>query len=246
MAKEFFSRYELKYLIPYDIYLQLVKEMKPYMRNDKFGVEGKYNIVSLYFDSPDYRIYNETRNKLLFRQKLRLRVYNEVSIEDPAFFEVKQKYKKVVNKRRTKLPLKDAYRYLNHSEFYLPGDLAISNPQIMNEVHSFRSLYNLQPEVLVSYDRQAFHGIYDEDLRVTFDYNLLCRSYDLKLENGPYGKNFVDQDKVIMEVKVTHSVPVWLSNLLSEYMCPRQSVSKFCNSIDLMAEESKETTLSCT
>jgi SPX domain protein involved in polyphosphate accumulation len=243
MAKEIFSRYELKYLIPYNMYLKLVEEIKPYMRYDKFGTEGKYNIVSLYFDSPDYKIYYETRNKLYFRQKLRLRVYDNVTTEDAAFFEVKQKYKNVVNKRRTKIPLKDAYRYLAQSDFSLPSDLAVSNPQTMNEVHSFRTLYQLHPEVVVSYDRQAFHGIYDEDLRVTFDYNLTCRSHDLRIENGPYGTNFVDPEKVIMEVKVSHSVPLWLTRLLSDYMCPKQSVSKFCTSIDLMAEERKGSTI---
>ncbi len=237
MALEIFSRYELKYLIPFDMYVKLVEEMKPYMRYDKFGDEGKYNIISLYFDSPNYKIYYETRNKLYFRQKLRLRVYDKVTTQDDAFFEVKQKYKNVVNKRRTKITLQDAYRYLNQSDFSLPQDLSISNPQTMKEVHSFRSLYQLQPEVVVSYDRQAFHGIYDEDLRVTFDYNLLCRSQDLRIENGPFGTNFVNPELVIMEVKVTHSVPLWLTRLLSDYRCKKQSVSKFCTSIDLMAEE---------
>ncbi|WP_339147900.1 MULTISPECIES: polyphosphate polymerase domain-containing protein [unclassified Sutcliffiella] len=237
MALEIFSRYELKYLIPFDMYLKLVDEMQPYMRYDKFGEEGKYNIISLYFDSPDYKVYYETRNKLNFRQKLRLRVYNEVTMEDPAFFEVKQKYKNVVNKRRTKITLQDAYRYLNQSDLSLPQDLNISNPQTMKEVHSFRTLYQLQPEVVVSYDRQAFHGIYDEDLRVTFDYNLMCRSHGLRIENGPLGTNFVNPELVIMEVKVTHSVPLWLTRLLSDYRCKKQSVSKFCTSIDLMAEE---------
>lgn len=159
MALEIFSRYELKYLIPFDMYLKLVDEMQPYMRYDKFGEEGKYNIISLYFDSPDYKVYYETRNKLNFRQKLKLRVYHEVTMEDFAFFEVKQKFKNVVNKRRTKIPLQDAYRYLNQSDLSLPQDLIISNPQSMKEAHSFRTLYQLQPEVVVSYDRQAFHAI---------------------------------------------------------------------------------------
>ncbi|WP_223701248.1 polyphosphate polymerase domain-containing protein [Sutcliffiella deserti] len=237
MAKEIFTRYELKYLIPNEVYLKLAEAILPYTRFDSFGEEGKYNIVSLYFDSPNNDIYYETRNKLFFRQKLRLRVYDKVTRTDSAFFEIKQKYKNVVNKRRTKISLQDAYRYLDQEGSSLPTNLAISNPQIMNEVHSFRNLYKLKPEVVVSYDRQAFQGIYDDDLRITFDFNLTCRSQDLHIENGSYGTHFVEPGLVILEVKVTHSVPLWLSRLLSDLECPRKSVSKFCTSIDLMTEE---------
>lgn len=234
MAKEIFSRYELKYLIPFQTYKALVEEMAPYMRFDRFGEEGKYNIVSLYFDSPDQKIYYETRNKLKFRQKLRLRIYDGAGLEDAAFFEVKQKYNNVVNKRRTLIILKDAYNYLNGTEI---EKLNISNTQIMGEVNNFKERYDLHPEVVVSYDRQAFHGIQDEDLRVTFDYNLMCRRDDLHIENGPQGKLFVDQDMVILEVKVTHSVPLWLSRLLAKYECPKKSVSKFCTSIDVSKQQ---------
>lgn len=205
------------------------------MRYDKFGNGmGQYNIVSLYFDSKDKKIYYETRNKLNFRQKLRLRVYDQASLESPAFFEVKQKFNKVVNKRRTKIKLSDSYDYLNDTmQGNELGNYNPSNQQIMSEINSFRSLYSLEPKVVVSYDRQAFHGITDEDLRVTFDYNLLCRDDDLNIAAGPHGQHFVDPDLVVMEVKVSQSVPLWLSRLLSDYECERRSVSKFCTSIDL-------------
>ncbi|MFB5661032.1 polyphosphate polymerase domain-containing protein [Alteribacillus sp. HJP-4] len=245
ISKEIFQRYELKYLIPFwkyeEIAQQLVHSGK--MRYDKFGDRfGNYNIVSLYFDSDDKKIYYETRNKLNFRQKLRLRVYDDASLESPAFLEVKQKFNNVVNKRRTKLRLYDAYQYLKHGkqtqsfEEYTP-----SNHQIMREVDSFKGLYGLQPKIVVSYDRQAFHGLEESDLRVTFDYNLMCRDDNLRLEDGPDGTHFVDPSLVVMEVKVSQSVPLWLSRMLSEFECPRRSVSKFCTSLDLADELKTET-----
>src|SRR5690625_4249648 len=114
MAIEIFRRKEQKYLITRDQYLELVRQMSPYMRADKYGIDGKYTVTSLYFESPDHKIYYETKNKLRFRQKLRLRVYDHADLHSTAFFEVKQKHKKVVNKRRMLLPLAEAYRYLNH------------------------------------------------------------------------------------------------------------------------------------
>ncbi len=233
MALEIFSRYELKYLIPYSVYEQLTPYLLDRMRFDKFGEKGRYNIVSLYFDSNDKKIYYETRNKLRFRQKLRLRVYDNAHLESAAFLEVKQKYNNVVNKRRTKIKLKDAYHFLEERSPAFMEGYDVSNPQILNEVHRFRSLYELEPRVIVSYDRQALHGLYEDDLRVTFDFNLMCRDDNLRVEDGPVGDHFVDSNLVIMEVKVTHSVPLWLTRLLSEFECPKKSVSKFCTSIDL-------------
>lgn len=235
MAGEIFSRYELKYLIPFDMYQALTKELLKKMTIDSNGDEnGCYNIISLYFDSPDKKIYYETRNKARFRQKLRLRIYNSATLEDNAYFEMKKKFKKRVNKRRTSIQLQGAYDYLNNC--LNEEETYISNYQIFKEIDAFRQLYNLQPENIVSYDRQAFSGIDDKDLRVTFDYNLKCRKGDLRIENGPDGYHFVDPDLVVMEVKVDHSVPLWLARLISDFGCPKDSVSKFCTSADVLEE----------
>src|SRR5690625_5164801 len=105
MAIETFTRKEQKYLITMEQYENLVNKMDPYMRSDLNGTNGFYTVTSLYFDNSDHQVYYETKNKLPFRQKLRLRVYDDTDISDTAFFEVKQKHKKVVNKRRMLLPL---------------------------------------------------------------------------------------------------------------------------------------------
>ncbi|MDQ0254434.1 SPX domain protein involved in polyphosphate accumulation [Evansella vedderi] len=234
MSKEIFSRYELKYLIPFSTYERITEELLKRMCYDSYGdTEGKYTIISLYFDSEDKRIYFETRNKAPFRQKLRLRIYNSATLEDFAFFEVKKKYKKRVSKRRTSIRLGDAYDYINGSVSDF-SKLGISNLQIFRELDAFKQIYRLQPENIVSYDRQAFVGVDDPDLRVTFDYNLRCRKEDLRIENGPQGSFFVNPKLVVMEVKVDHSVPFWLSRLLSESHCPQKSVSKFCTSTELL------------
>lgn len=229
MAKEIFSRYELKYLIDMDTYWRLRDEIMPYVKYDSNGKEGKYNIVSLYFETPEQRIYYETRNKLRFRQKLRLRVYDGATVEDNAFFEIKQKCNRVVNKRRTKIILQDAYDYIYQGNNKIAR---VSNPQIFKEIQSFQSLYNLHPEMVVSYDRQAFQGRFEQDLRVTFDYNLKCRKNDLRIENGPEGQLFLDPNLVILEVKITDSVPFWLARILSNLGCVRKSVSKYCTSME--------------
>lgn len=237
MAIEIFRRREQKYLITTKQYKELVLQMSPYMRTDKNGQDGKYTITTLYFESPDHAIYYETKNKLKFRQKLRLRVYDETDINGTAFFEVKQKHKKVVNKRRMVIPLAEAYRYLRSADDIPLEEFKTSNKQVLREIDHFKNLFNLQPEMIVSYDRQAFHGIYDDQLRVTFDFNLRCRNDDLALEHGPYGENFIDTDLVVLEVKVNDSVPLWLTRILQDLNCEQRGASKFCTSLELLKQE---------
>jgi len=241
VAQEIFKRYELKYLLTRAEYVALREAILPWMNYDTYGnPEGKYNIVTLYYESNDKKIYFETMNKLRFRQKLRLRVYDEVDLSSNAFIEIKQKFKNVVNKRRTVIPLGEAYQILNKPyDEELIVDMNASNPQILREALHFKDLYSLKPATVVSYDRQAFSGTaeMEKDLRVTFDYNLMCRSQDLALENGPDGFSFVDYDTVILEVKVSNSVPFWLARILSDFNFSQQGFSKFCTSIDLLEEK---------
>ncbi len=240
MAQEIFKRYELKFLLTQAEYAMLREAILPHMGFDTYGnPTGKYNIVTLYYESDDKKIYYETMNKLPFRQKLRLRVYDNADLSSNAFVEVKQKFKNVVNKRRSVVPLGEAYQIL--AEPYneeLIQQVHASNPQILREALHFKDLYDLKPATVVSYDRQAFIGTAEneKDLRVTFDYNLMCRADDLALEHGPEGLHFVDQDVVILEVKVSNSVPFWLTRILSDFNFSRQGFSKFCTSIDLLEE----------
>lgn len=237
MAIEIFTRRELKYLITTEQYRELTKRLSPHMRPDIHGTDGHYTVTSLYFESPEHTIYMETKNKLSFRQKLRLRVYDETDRNGTAFFEVKQKHKKVVNKRRMVLPLREAYRYLKNTSTHSFDHYETSNTQVLREIDHFRKLYHLQPEMIVSYDRHAFHGLEDADLRVTFDMNLRCRNDDLYVENGPHGVNFVDSNLVVLEVKVNNSVPLWLAHTLQELNCKQKSPSKFCTSMELLKHE---------
>lgn len=237
MAIEIFCRKEQKYLISRQQYKLLIEELGDYMRNDKNGDNGKYSVNSLYFENEEKQIYFETKNKLQYRQKLRLRVYGETDADGRAFFEVKQKHNNVVNKRRLTLPLAEAYRYLEKSSGGELDQFDVSNPQVLKEIDYFRKYYNLQPEMIVSYDRHALHGIADADLRLTFDFNLRCRKEDLQLENGGYGEHFIDLNLVVLEVKVDHSVPLWLVRILQKLECEQRSASKFCTSTELLGCE---------
>src|SRR5699024_5250207 len=117
---------------------------------------------------------------------------DETDEDSTAFFEIKQKHKKVVNKRRLLMPLQEANRYLESDIDQPLGQYKTTNQQVMKEIHYFRQLYDLYPEMVVSYDRHALHGVDDDQLRMTFDLDLRARKDDLLLEHGSYGDYFID------------------------------------------------------
>src|SRR5699024_10643515 len=88
-------------------------------------------------------IFRRKEQKLIYRQKLRLRIYDDTDENWTAFFEIKQKHKKVVNKRRMLLPLKEAKRYLSQNLHHPLLNYETSNEQVMREIHYFRQLYAL-------------------------------------------------------------------------------------------------------
>ncbi len=248
MIKEMFNRVELKYLIPFADYQAIAGILESRMAFDRFGDRlGRYKITSLYFDSTDHRVYFETVNRLPIRQKLRMRLYerladSEHAAEQPSaingsrlprtvFFELKQKANNRIHKRRTVMELQEANRFVQAQEA-AAEDYASSNPQVLREIAYARSRHALMPRVIVEYERQAFEGIEDDDLRVTFDYRLACRHEDLRLDSGAAALPFVDPNLVILEVKVRQSVPLWLARILSEYRCEMRGVSKYCSSVD--------------
>src|SRR5699024_12651002 len=120
------------------------------------------------------------------------------------------------NKRRMLLPLKEAKRYLSQNLHHPLLNYETSNEQVMREIHYFRQLYALYPEMIVSYDRHALHGIEDTELRMTFDVNLQCRNYDLLFEHGLNGKQFINPVLDVLEVKVSDNIPIWLNSILQE------------------------------
>ena len=90
----------------------------------------------------------------MYKEKLRLRSYGVPDLNDKVFLEIKKKYKGLVNKRRTKLVLDEAYKLtLDGVE---PTIQEYMNEQVLNEIKYFLKIYNLQPKVYLAYDRMAF------------------------------------------------------------------------------------------
>ena len=138
------------------------------------------------------------------------------------FLELKKKYKKVVYKRRIKSTVKQSKTYLNDIS------LLKEEGQIGKEIEYFFNYYNfLKPAMYIYYDRYSYKGANDESLRITFDYNLKYRDYDLSLENGSYGLNLIDKEFMLMEIKISGAIPIWLNKIFVDLEIFQHSFSKY-------------------
>ena len=68
----------------------------------------------------------------------------------------------------------------------------------------------------MAYDRVACSCKADQELRVTFDRNIRCRTEGLDLQAGTYGTSLLEEGRVLMEVKIPGAMPVWMSPGFSE------------------------------
>lgn len=238
MAIEVFNRFEKKYPVSAQLYGEVQRELRKYMELDEYNkIHPYYTISNIYYDTMNNELIRKSVSKPKYKEKLRLRGYGIPSSEDQVYLEIKKKVNGLVNKRRTKLVLKEAYNFLYTSK--KPEYKSYMNKQVLNEIDYFLNLYNLVPKIYIAYDRRAFFGIDNRDLRITFDTNIRTRRTDLRLEYGDYGEKLLNDDVYIMEIKAEKSIPLWLSQMLGYFKIYRTSFSKYGTEYKRMISKKK-------
>jgi hypothetical protein len=214
-----FSRYELKYFLTQEQYAALRPRLEPYLEEDQYG---QHTIGNIFFDTEDFSVTRTSIEKPVYKEKLRVRAYGTPDPENgQVFVELKKKYQGVVYKRRVQLTIPEAKAFLLEGK--MPES---SDPQITREIARFMKLRHPVPKVYLCYDRVALFGREDPDLRITFDRNLRWRTDHLQLSAGAYGSPILPDDRILMEIKVPGTMPLWLAHTLSELKIYRTSFSK--------------------
>ena len=214
-----FQRYELKYLLTQAQKETVLQAMQPYMSLDKYG---RTTIRNLYYDTDSYLLIRRSMEKPAYKEKLRIRSYSRVDGDSTAFVELKKKYKSVVYKRRISLPYAEAAAWLSRERH--PD----KHTQIANEIDYFLDYYgSLHPTVFLSYVREAYYANDGSDFRVTFDDNILCRQDELSLDSEVYGTSILPEGKVLMEIKCSGGIPLWMTQVLSKEKIYKTSFSKY-------------------
>jgi len=231
MPQMFFERYEQKYLLTRPQYDALLPALLTRTRRDAYPT---YAIASVYYDTPRFDLIRASLDKPVYKEKLRLRCYGVARADTPVYLELKKKFKGRVYKRRLSLPWAalDGFPYN-------PGWLA-GDPQIVAEIRAFLDLHAVGPRAYIRYDRTALAGVEDQDLRITFDTGLRCRTTRLQLDIGDDaaetraagppgggGGDLLPPGRVLMEIKTAAAIPLWLCRALSAVEAYPASFSKY-------------------
>ena len=158
-------RHEWKHEITYADLLALRMRLGAVMKPDSHAVNGRYEIRSLYFDTPTDRALREKLDGVNEREKFRIRYYNS----DPSliFLEKKSKINGLCLKSQCVITKNEAQKILD-------GDLSwmmTSGRPLVQELYAKMKSQLLQPKTIVDYTREPF--VYGPgNVRVTIDYNI--------------------------------------------------------------------------
>lgn len=214
-----FKRYEYKYLITSDQKEKILDGMSGYMKLDSYG---RATICNIYYDTDDFRLVRNSIEKPLYKEKLRVRSYGKAKENGKVFVELKKKYESVVYKRRLSMSNRAASEWLGSHEY------CQVDSQIGEEIEYFRHFYEgIKPQVFLSYEREAYYMKDGSDFRVTFDDNIFARSDRLSLTENPGGYPLLENDQVMMELKISAGMPLWMSQILTREKIFKTSFSKY-------------------
>ncbi|MEA4966225.1 MAG: polyphosphate polymerase domain-containing protein [Oscillospiraceae bacterium] len=214
-----FERYEKKYLLDARQAKAVRQALAAQVKEDTYGV---YTICSLYYDTVDYRLIRASLERPVFKEKLRVRAYGVPGDGDTVFVELKKKFDGKVFKRRVPMTLQASRDFLRWSVWPEAG-----SRQVLEEIQQVLRTDELEPKTFLAYDRQAFCGVEDSDLRITLDANIRWRRDRLDLADGDFGEPMLQDGQVLMEVKTDQAVPLWLARCLSRNRIYPASFSKY-------------------
>ena len=182
---------------------------------------GWHTIRNIYFDTPDNQLIRTSIEKPKYKEKFRVRCYGQPRADGNCFLEIKKKYKGLVNKRRIQLPIAEAKDYLNQ------GTKPVEQGQIFREIDYFLERYHVIPKRYIAYDRVAIRGIVAQQFRGTFDRKIRSRMDNLTLFSDENTELLLPPDMVLMEVKITNTMPLWFTRILTKHGIYNTSFSKY-------------------
>lgn len=211
-----FKRYEIKYLITINQYINLMNYLSDKVEKDVFY---KSTIYTVYYDTDNFELIRKSIEKPIYKEKLRIRSYNKPTLDSSVYVELKKKYDHIVHKRREKI----AYKYVLNNSF-LEG----AETQIDKEIKYFNDFYDgLTSKMFLSYEREAYYFKTDKQIRITFDTNIKYQTENVSLLPSISGIKLLSNNLVLMELKVPFSIPYDLAKYLSSEKIFKTPFSKY-------------------
>lgn len=225
-------RQELKFVVHHSVKRSLLERWKRYLVRAPFTNQHCVTpILSQYYDSPDLTFYTEKLDGLAIRNKVRLRVYNQRFVAgDTAFLEIKHRANDLVRKHRYKIPSFDL-RWLD------PAVWVFDDRQMQSAFLGLRERHRLRRSAQVYYQREAYEGAVESDVRVTFDTALVGlhpgEVLTRQLLFSP-ARRLMPDTLSILEVKSTKGLPRWLHEGVEAAELQQQTIPKYITAVEVL------------
>jgi hypothetical protein len=230
-------RYERKYLVPKELIDQMRLRIAPFVRDDIYtnktddGI-SQYTVRSIYFDTRNLDFYTEKKEGLIHRRKFRIRGYDKFQPGSRVTLEIKRKIESRVKKHRSFVHYKNVHKIFETGqvEKYLVNDNHC--PKAIEDAQRFLfhlKKSHLKPTCLVVYEREAWHGKFDPDVRITFDKNIRSKIYpDIDKLFDDENMSYLFDNHFILEIKyLTNQMPLWARSLVQEFKLRNDAISKY-------------------
>jgi hypothetical protein len=225
-------RSELKFLLHYSTRELLLERWRRYLVRAPFTDEHAMSpILSQYYDSPDLQFYEEKIDGVGLRNKVRMRVYSHrFTPGQTAFLEIKHRDNDKVRKYRQKYD--DFDRRLLDPINWQFDDLEMES--------AFRALverHRLRHSAQTYYQREAYEGAVESDVRVTFDTNLIGLHPGETLTRQVMlnrSRHLMPDTLVILEVKATKGIPAWVHEGVVAYELKHQTLPKYVSAVEVL------------
>ncbi|MBT4761322.1 MAG: polyphosphate polymerase domain-containing protein [Bdellovibrionaceae bacterium] len=229
------ARYEFKYLINFEKYFALKQVFSSFLPPDKHSVEAHgYPVLSLYYDTPDFKYFYQKINGNYRHFKLRARTYDDYfqNTRSHIFLEQKIKIGERIAKEKQKVLLPELLSENLWDDF------------LSDDVQREKAVNLLVPKCYIFYKREAYEGhvknLHEDssfktddenstmNLRVTFDLKVSCFSINETIESSKSVFSPADPDCIVMEVKSkSPQLPLSITNILQQYSLNRVHFSKY-------------------
>lgn len=216
---EIFRRVENKYICTEAQKKQFLDLCLTHMHEDTFY---QYTVHTVYLDNENNAFIISSLDHPVYKVKMRLRSYEDVTDNSIVYLELKKKMNDIVYKSRISLNMSQAEQYLNHQAKLSLTDCTASE-------FDYLMKYTCPvPKVLLLYERECYAADTETDIRITFDNHLRYRLDHIFLnENG--SETELISDQYLLEIKAEKRYPLWLVHALEECHIHKQSFSKYGN-----------------
>ncbi len=236
------ERREYKYLIDRETAAGVRAAIKPYCQLDAFAAKSPnrtYTVETLYLDTDDLALFWANDHEQVDRVKMRVRGYAGAATA-PVYLEVKRRINDVIAKSRGKVSRDVCMQLLGDGASAIPASITGKDRVAVERFMAIARTLHIKPFTLVRYEREPYFSLLDDYARVTFDTHIRAHKIDT-LTFEPDGRCWRALDDVVtqrsarsmvvLELKFTTQVPLWMVNLVRRFGLVRSGYSKYGNSI---------------